>query len=57
MTGNTWRAAQAGDNTAIEQIASAAASIGLGRAEIDRTIASARHTAAHPRSQAQREAG
>ena len=52
-----WRAAQAGDQAAIEQIALAAASTGLGPAEIDRTITSARRTAAHPRSQAQREAG
>ena len=52
-----WRAAQAGDCAAIEQIAQAAASTGLGLEEIDRTIASARHAAAHPRSQAQREAG
>lgn len=52
-----WRAAQAGDHAALEQIASAAASTGLGPHEIDRTIASARRAAAHPRRQAQREAG
>jgi Bifunctional DNA primase/polymerase, N-terminal len=52
-----WRAAQVGDHQAIEQIARAAASTGLGPAEIDRTIASARRAAAHPRNQAQREAG
>jgi hypothetical protein len=52
-----WRAAQAGDHAAIEQIAEAALGTGLGPREIDRTIASARHAAAHPRSQAQREAG
>jgi len=53
----SWRAAQAGDQAAIDQIARAAASTGLGQAEIDRTIESARHAAAHPRAQAQREAG
>jgi len=52
-----WRAAQAGDHAAIEQIAQAAASTGLGPREIDRTIASARHAAAHPRGEVQREAG
>jgi hypothetical protein len=52
-----WRAAQAGDHAAIEQIAQAALSTGLGPAEIHRTIASARHAAAHPRGRAEREAG
>ncbi len=52
-----WRAAQAGDHAAIDQIARSALSTGLGQAEIDRTIESARHAAAHPRGQAQREAG
>jgi hypothetical protein len=52
-----WRASQAGDHAAIEQIALAALSTGLSLAEIDRTIASARHAAAHPRGQAQREPG
>jgi Bifunctional DNA primase/polymerase, N-terminal len=51
-----WRAAQAGDQAAIDQIARAALTTGLGQREVDRTITSALHAAAHPRAQAEREA-
>jgi hypothetical protein len=51
-----WRAAQAGDRTAIDEISRAALTTGLGQREVDRTISSALHAAAHPRAQAQREA-
>jgi Bifunctional DNA primase/polymerase, N-terminal len=51
-----WRAAQARDHATITQISQAALTTGLGRPEIDRTIASAMHTADHPRDRAQRQA-
>jgi hypothetical protein len=51
-----WRAAQVGDRAAIAQIARAALTTGLGQQEVDRTITSALHAAAHPRAQARREA-
>lgn len=52
-----WRAAQAGDDTAIGQIARAALGTGLSQREVDRTIASAVRTAARPHEPGQREAG
>jgi len=55
LTVSTGRA-QAGDHAAIDQIARAALTTGLGQREVDRTITSALHAAAHPRAQAQREA-
>lgn len=51
-----WRAAQAGDHAVVDQIARAALSTGLGQREVDRTITSALHAAAHPRAAVQREA-
>lgn len=51
-----WRAAQAGDQAAISEIAQAGLSTGLTQREIERTIASAVRIASRPKEPGQREA-
>lgn len=52
-----WRAFQAGDTDTVREIGKAALSIGLTQRDVDRITASAQEIAAHPKEQAQREAG
>lgn len=52
-----WRAFQAGDADTVREIGRAALSTGLTQRDVDRITASAQEIAAHPKAQAQREAG